>query len=234
MAGAVRVPGFVRGVGHGLNGVRMVIMTPRLWPWVLLPFVISVAAFAGIFALVVNHFGWGWALIVPVVGIFLFLPVASLIAAPFNETIAETVEQKITGREPPPFSLKRLFRDLGLGLAHEVRKLLRWMLLSAAVLALSLLVPVVGTIIGVAGGFYVAARFAAYDALDATFSRWGWSYAEKVGFVRKHRAFAMGLGAVVALLLMVPGLNAVAMPLGAAGGALAANRVAGGPGPPQG
>jgi CysZ protein len=213
---------FLRGLGHGLTGIGLVVTRRRLWPLVALPFFIAVAIFIGAFVAAMQLLGLGWALAIPVLGVFLFLPVASLVAAPFNEAIAETVETLRTGREPPPFSAGRLLADLGRAVAHESRKILRWLLLSAAVLALSLLVPVVGPIIGVAGGAYVAARFAAYDALDATLSRWGWSYERKTTFLRQRRALCLGLGAVVAALLLVPVVNAIAMPVGAAGGAVLA------------
>jgi uncharacterized protein involved in cysteine biosynthesis len=84
------------------------------------------------------------------------------------------------------------------------------------------LLPVIGPIIALVGGGYLASRFAAYDALDATFSRWGWSYARKTAFLRGRRALSLGLGSVVAGLLLVPIVNALAMPIGAAGGALLA------------
>jgi CysZ protein len=156
-----------------------------------------------------------------VVAYFAFLPLASLIAAPFNETIAESVEHLITGREPPPFSLARLLRDLGRAIVHELRKLFRYLLLALGVLLASL-IPAVGPVLGIVGGGYLAARFAAYDALDATLSRWGWPYARKTALIRSRRGACLGLGAVVAGLLVVPFVNAVAMPVGAAGGALLA------------
>jgi CysZ protein len=221
---------FLRGVRHGLAGIALVVTQPRLRPLVALPFVIALALFIGIFAAVIKLIGLAWALAVPVLGLFLFLPVASLVAAPFNEAIAETVEQLRTGREPPPFSAARLLAELGRTIVHEARKIARWLLLSAIVLALSLFVPVVGMVIGLVGGAYVAARFAAYDALDATLSRWGYGYAEKTAFFRKRRALCLGLGAVVAALLLVPVVNAMAMPLGAAGGAVLATTAV--PAPP--
>lgn len=195
------------------------LFTPGLWGYVALPFVLSLLGFAGAFALVLHYLGWGWAVAVPVLGVFLFLPIASLVASPFNEEIADAVEHRLTGVPSPPFALGRFLRDLGLGVTHGVRSFLRWLLLSAAVLAVSLLVPVVGTIVGLVGGFAIAVSFAAYDALDATLARRGWSYAQKRELMRQHRGACLGLGTVVAALLMVPIVNALALPFGAAGGA---------------
>jgi len=232
--------GFGAGFTDGLRGALTVLRTPRLWPSVLVPFVLALGVLVLLFlgavaardrlmdALPASWGGLRGAVLaasyvaMPVVGLFLFLPLASLIAAPFNEAIAEHVETAITGRVSPPFALGRFLVDLGRALAHELRKLVRWAVLSALVLLLSLLVPGIGPIIGLAGGGYVVARFAAYDALDATLSRWGWSYDRKTAFLRRHRARCLGLGGFVALLLVVPGVNALALPLGVAGGAILA------------
>jgi len=232
------VASFGSGVAHALRGARVLLGTPRLWPLVIVPFVLTLLAFVGVLAAAFALrdrwlellpssgalraiFGVLAHLALLVVAYFAFLPLASLIAAPFNETIAESVEQLVTGREPPRFSLPRLLRDLGRALVHELRKLVRYLLLALAVLLASL-IPAIGPVVGIVGGGYLAARFAAYDALDATLSRWGWTYSRKTAFIRGRRAACLGLGAVVAGLLVVPFVNAVAMPVGAAGGALLA------------
>ena len=226
---------FGRGLGHGARGARLVLANPSLWPLVLLPFVLSLIAFVAVFAAAFAMRD-RWMALLPaagalrsilgavayvalvVVGFFAYLPLATLIAAPFNESIAEAVERRLGGSEPPPFSFARFLRDLGRGIAHALRSLVRYLLLAAAVFIASFL-PVVGPVIAVLGGGYLAARFAAYDSLDATLSRWGWSYERKQQLLRRRRALCMGLGAFVAVLLVIPVLNAVALPLGAAGGA---------------
>jgi CysZ protein len=235
--------GFARGLRHGVRGVRLVLGTPKLWPLVALPFLFSLFALIGVLAAVValrdrwmallpvagalrSILGFLAHVALAVVGYFLFLPLASLIAAPFNESIAESVEELLSGRKAPSASIGRVLADLGRAVVHEIRKLLRYLLLAAAVALAALLIPVVGPVVAMVGGFYLAARFAAYDALDATLSRWGWSYDRKVGFLRGHRALCLGLGALIAGLLLVPVINALAMPLAAAGGAsLAVNEI---------
>jgi len=233
---SVRAPSdFGRGVGHGVRGARLLLGTPRMWPLVLLPFVLSLLAFAAVF-LALFALRDRWMALLPaagalrtalgvvayiallVLGFFAYLPLATLIAAPFNESIAEAVERRLGGAEPSPFSLGRFARDLGRGIVHALRSLARYLVLAAAVFAVSLL-PVVGPALALLGGGYLAARFAAYDSLDATLSRWGWSYTRKQELLRRRRALCMGLGAFVAALLAVPVVNALALSVGAAGGA---------------
>jgi uncharacterized protein involved in cysteine biosynthesis len=67
----------------------------------------------------------------------------------------------------------------------------------------------------------MTARFAAYDAYDAVWARKGWSYRAKMAFLGRQRARTTGLGAAVALLLIVPVVNLVALSIGAAGATLA-------------
>lgn len=230
---------FARGLGHGLRGAGLVLRTPKLWPLVALPFALSIVALLGVFVAMValrdrwmaflpsiavlrSVLGFLAYVALAVVGYFLFLPLASIVAAPFNEAIAESVEKLLTGKESPPSSLGRVLADLGRTIVHETRKLGRYLLLAGLLALAALLLPGIGTAIALIGGFYLAARFAAYDALDATLSRWGWSYDRKMGFLRGHRAMCLGLGTLIAGLLVVPVVNALAMPLAAAGGAMLA------------
>jgi CysZ protein len=227
---------FVAGLRHAGLGARLLITRRRLWPLVALPFLLTLVAFAGVF-LAAFALRDRWLELLPaagalravlavlahvalvVVAYFTFLPVASLIAAPFNEAIAEAVEEVLSGRRPPPFSLARLARDLARTVVHEVRKLARYLLLASALALAAVLLPGVGAVIALVGGAALAARFAAYDALDATLSRWGWSYERKVSLLRRRRALCLGLGAAVAGLLAIPVINALALPIAAAGGA---------------
>jgi CysZ protein len=221
---------FSRGFRFGVRGAALVLSRPRLWPPVIVPFVLSLAALAGVAVAVFalrEHIlpaGGVWRRIVevltfiavPVVCYFLFLPVASLIAAPFNDTIAERVEEIETGRPPRPGASSGVVRSL----LNEGRRFLRWATLALGILAVSILIPGVGSLVGLIGGGYLAARFAAWDAIDYTLGRWGYSYDEKLAWLRRHRPLCLGAGAFVALILAVPILNALAMPLAAAGGAL--------------
>jgi CysZ protein len=96
-----------------------------------------------------------------------------------------------------------------------------YLLLVLALLIVSAVIPVIGAIVAAALGAYVTASFAAYDAYDAIWARRRWRYADKVAYVKQRRWRAIGLGGVVAALMLVPGLNLVALSMGAAGATLA-------------
>jgi CysZ protein len=235
------VTSFARGANYARRGLSLVVGTPALWKLVFWPFLLSLLALGG---LIYGIASWhdetvraltpgGWIgsvigpvvrvlywLIIPFLAWFLYLPIVSILAGPFNEAIAEAVERLRLGGQGGGFSLATLIRDLGLTVVHELRKFVRWLLLALGVFLLSVLVPGVGSLIGIVGGGYLAARFAAWDALDYTLSRRAFGYADKQAFLRSRRSLCLGLGGSIAGLLLIPVLGALAMPAGAAAGAL--------------
>jgi uncharacterized protein involved in cysteine biosynthesis len=83
-------------------------------------------------------------------------------------------------------------------------------------------VPVIGPVLAILIGGYLAATSASYDCFDAVLARRLWPYRRKVEFLRSHRGRTLGLGAAVAAMMLVPVLNLVALGIGAAGATLAA------------
>jgi len=82
-------------------------------------------------------------------------------------------------------------------------------------------VPVIGTIAAMLIGWYFASRGAAYDCYDAVLARRDLSYAQKTNYLAARRSRTFGLGAVVAVLLIVPIANLFALGVGAIGATLA-------------
>jgi uncharacterized protein involved in cysteine biosynthesis len=81
--------------------------------------------------------------------------------------------------------------------------------------------PVIGTIAAVIVAAWLAAHAAAYDSYDAVLGRRLMPYRGKLAYLAHHRGRTIGLGAAVAGLLFVPGLNLIALGLGAAGATVA-------------
>jgi CysZ protein len=233
------VSDFARGLEHGLAGARLLLTRPRLWPPVIIPFAISLAVLVAvtIAALALRErilpppgtlrsiLGIATAIAVPVVAVFAFLPVASLVASPFNDLISERVEEIVTGRPVPesePSSVVGALVGVGRSLANSARTFLRWALLALGVLIASVVLPGVGSLVGLIGGGYLAARFAAWDAIDTPLARWGWSYERRLELLRRRRPLCLGAGTVVAVALAIPVVNALAMPIAAAGGTVLA------------
>ncbi len=236
-------------------GYRFLAAHPRLWGWVAAPAAVTLVLLAAaIWAvaataspLVAWATGWmpdaierwaGWLVWLVVLvalgfaALLVFVPVAGVIAGPFNELLSEAVEERLTGAPGPRFSPGAFARDALLGLLHGLRRLV--VALGGALLLVALsFVPVVGTLAAPVLGGWLAARAAAYDCYDAVLARRGLSYPAKLAFLARHRHRTLGLGATVAALLLVPGVNLIALGLGATGATLAARELESPP-PPAG
>jgi len=231
----------VRDVGRGLGVLRA---HPGLWKWVVAPAVITllliVALVAGIIHVVDPIEGWAVShlpsalahvassllttLIVVALSagaLLVFVPLAGMVAGPFNEMLSEHIEAAVTGKPPVAFSLSAFVHGLVLGILHGVRRLVGALVGLAIVVALGF-VPVIGTVAAAVVAGWFAARGTAYDCYDAVLARRAMAYGDKLAYLARYRQRTLGLGAAVAGMLLVPGLNLIALGLGAAGATVAA------------
>jgi CysZ protein len=154
-----------------------------------------------------------------------FVPIAGLVTGPFAERLSEHLEAELTGAPSAAFSLGEFLHGLALALAHGLRRLLAMVAGLVVVFAIGL-APVVGTIAAPLAAVWFAAVAAAYDCYDSVLARRMLSYRDKLGYLADHRARTLGLGAAVATMLLVPGLNLIALGLGTAGATVAAHELA--------
>ncbi len=216
---------------------------PRCWKYLIAPAVVTALLLVAM-VLGVHHVSWplvhwvtlhlphwlagiaGGVLRVLVVlalsaaALVLFVPLAGLVAGPFAERLSEHLEQALTGRPPARFDFGEFIHGLGLAIGHGLRRVFAAI---GAVVAVGLIggIPVVGTIAALVLTLWFAAHGAAYDCYDAVLGRRLASYRDKLAYLARHRGRTMGLGGVVALLLLVPGVNLFALGLGAAGATVA-------------
>lgn len=216
---------------------------PSLWKWLIAPAVISlvllVAAIVGIVHAVDPLVGWlgghlpGWLAsvagtllrllvlaLLATAGLFVFTTVAGLIAGPFCEMLSEHAEALLTGGPSPPFTLRAFAREALVGIAHAIRRLVATLLGVVLVFVVGF-VPVVGTIAAVVLGIWLVATAAAYDCYDAVLARRSMAYRDKLAYLAHYRGRTLGLGLAVAGMLLVPGLNLVALGIGAVGATVA-------------
>jgi uncharacterized protein involved in cysteine biosynthesis len=114
----------------------------------------------------------------------------------------------------------RFLGDVAIGIVHASRRVIVYVVVMLALLILGLVVPVAGPVIAAILGAIATARFASYDAYDAVWARARWRYRAKVTYLREHRWRTLGLGAVVAVFLLVPGVNIIGLSIGATGATL--------------
>ncbi len=236
-----------RGVGDVSRGFAFLNSHPRLWGWVVAPAIVTALLLAGLISLgwsllsglvvwMTGHLpdwlhdvaSWGLSILLVIglaaAALLVFVSVAGAIAGPFCELLSEAVEEQLTGKSGPPFSLPQFASDAARGLGHSLRRLTISLLGSLLLLAVSL-VPLAGTLVAVAIGGWFAARAAAYDSYDSVLSRRSLGYQAKLDFLKAHNSRSLGLGMTVAAMLLVPGLNLVALGVGAVGATLAAHEL---------
>lgn len=233
----------LRGAGDVARGGRYLLAHPRLLVYLLAPGVVTLLIVAavvwGVTALADPAFDWvearlpewlGWVesvLRVVVIGglalagFLVFVTISGLLAGPFCEMLSEAVEEQVTGRPAPGFSMAGFARGMVMGIVHAVRRLLVYLLTLVLVFVLGALIPVIGPAIAFALGAYFAGTSAAYDCFDAVHARRLWSYRQKLDFLRAHRGRTLGVGGATAGLMLVPLLNLVALGVGATGATLA-------------
>jgi CysZ protein len=193
---------------------------PRLWGWVVAPaavtLVLLVAMIIGVLrladSLVARVSSWlpdaiagvgGWVIWVIVIvalvigGLLVFVSVAGIVAGPFNELLSEAVEEQVTGKRAPGFSIGAFATSALRGIGHGIKRVVLAILAALLVFALGF-VPVVGTIAALLIGGYFTARGAAYDCYDAVLSRRDMPYDAKTAYLAANRNRTFGLGAVVA------------------------------------
>jgi len=232
-----------RGTGDVARGGGFLLAHPRLLVWVVAPAVITLLVIAGVvwgvLALADPALGWvaahlpSWLSWVSgllrvvvvgglgVLGYLVFVTVTGLLAGPFCEMLSEAVEEEVTGREAPGFSLSAFARGMVMGIVHAARRLFVYLATVILVFVLGAAIPGVGPAIAVALGAYFASTSAAYDCFDAVLSRRLWSYRRKLDFMRAHRGRTLGVGAATAGLMLVPVVNLFALGVGATGATLA-------------
>ncbi len=229
---------YLRGVNDFWWAAKLIATNPRLWKWLVAPAIIAGITIVALIGAVWTFSGqWsqtlvellpGWlAFLVPIIrgtivllGLVLayvaFFVVASIVTGPFSEFLAEDVETIQTGQSPPAFAFSTFARDLVLGISHAARRLVIYLATMLLLFVVGALLPVVGPLISLVGGIWVTIRAAAFDTVDCTLARKGMTYAAKKSFLRTWQARANGIGAVVALLMMIPVVNLIVLPIGAA------------------
>jgi CysZ protein len=232
-----------RGLSDVGRGFAFLNKHPRLWGWVIAPAAVTLVLLAAMIvavmrmadSIVIRVTSWlpdaiagvgGWVIWVIVLaalvigGLLVFVSVAGIVAGPFNELLSEAVEEQVTGKKGPPFSLGAFVSSAVRGIVHGIKRVVIAVLGALLLLTLGF-VPVIGTIAAMLLGAYFTARGAAYDCYDAVLSRRDMPYDAKTAYLAARRSRTFGLGAGVAGMLIVPLLGLVALGVGATGATLA-------------
>lgn len=239
---------FFRGVGYAFSGVWLIITRPELWPYVVVPIVVTFTLFAGgVGAFLYLTNGWApeagtapadgaqlaplaefvrnllsyglKALFLVVFGAIVYFA-ASIIATPFNDAVSGQVEELRLG----PYSAERtswsqFFADTLRSFAHSGYGFVIWLATVGVAAALNL-IPGFGTIASAILGVWVTAWFIARESMDGAQSRRRLSFAHKLRIARQHGWMFLGFGLVGASVVWIPVVNVFVVPFAIAGGTL--------------
>lgn len=178
-----------------------------------------------------GHQAWYWTalqwtariffwLVILVVVYFIFTPVSLLIAAPFNDYLAEQVERTYGFQIDDQRSIIKAVVIEALYSIYSTAKTLA--LFCAVFLALLPLnfIPVAGSLVYGVAAFTWAMWCSALEFTGYAADRRHIRFRDRWQLLRHHAAAALGFGLVTVLLLMIPFLNVLIVPVSAVGGTM--------------
>lgn len=237
-----RLREFLLGLREPFRAVRFLAGRPSLWPAAALPFFLCLALYIGAMAAGWHYLDawltetfapragawraleWIIKLLYWVASLFLsavaFVPVASLIANPFNDWLSERTERiYLDLKDDTPFSFAHFIRCLRTGLAGEIMRAATVAVLLIAAFTLNI-IPGVGQLLASAASAFITIRYVSIEYTSFSMDRRAWTWSRKREFMRRNRARTMGFGSVAFLILMTPLLNAAFIPVSAVAGTL--------------
>lgn len=234
------VGGFARGFAYPFRAGHFLISHPRLYLYVLIPFLINLVVFSLAVWIGLDFFNttvesmipvgdaWYWVVLyyflwviavlaTAVLVFFLFAIVGNLIASPFNDILSEKTEALLTGRtRSEPFDLKAFIRDSLHTLLDELLKISAF-LGGMVVLFLLFLLPAVGPVLYSVLSVLWTALFLVVEYTGYVFSRHKLVFRDQRQFIRQRKLASVGFGTGSLCLLAIPFLQFFTIPLGVIG-----------------
>jgi CysZ protein len=232
---------FFSALGYPFLGIGYFLRRPALWKYFAASFAINVLLFAVLAYLFIEHRGelvdavlphrwWGWlrgglgwllTLVVAVAALFLFTIVGNILASPFLDAMTERILRELGETLPPS---RGPLRALGRSVVNQVLKLVFFGGIQIALLLLHL-IPGVGTVLHPVLSALVAVAFLAFEYLDYPLDARRLSVPDRFAWLWRHPGEALGFGAVLFPVLLIPFFGYVFLPLAVAGASLLAHQV---------
>lgn len=234
---------FVSALSYPLRAFGLLVRTPSLWRYVVVPIGVSLllgaalyaallwAGFRGLDGLMAQLPDWATpagALIRIALLVALFIVIAYLLVrfgvilgSPWYSHLSEQIEIMRTGSAPASEveGVAGALGEIGRTLLFELRKLLLVVTCSLILLLIDL-IPGPGTVIAAAGGIALGAFVACLDFLGPSLDRRRLGLRRQIGVVVRGLPGTAGLGLVCLGLVSIPFLNLLLIPVCVAAGAL--------------
>jgi CysZ protein len=235
---------FFAGAGDVWRGLGLLLGRPSLWIWAAIPFVLNLLLFAAIYW-AAGQYAMPWLkeqffsaegsfwrealgyLVVALLWItlvlltlFLFVPIASVVAAPFNDVLSEKVERICAGAGTDlSFSNQTLLKSLWVSFKTTVSLTARTLGLLACVLPLYL-IPGIGSTLAAVAQTVITIRYLSLEYTSYSMDRRSYTYRERKAFLERNRPRTLGLGSMAFAIMLIPVANALFIPVSAIAGTL--------------
>lgn len=147
---------------------------------------------------------------------YFFSTIANWIAAPFNGLLAEQLEARLTGAEPPDTGVMEIIKDVPRIMKREWQKL-AWYLPRALLLLLLYFIPGIGQTVAPVLWFLFSAWMLAIQYCDYPFDNHKVPFSDMRRALRERKTLNMQFGTLVSLFTLVPFLNLFIMPVAVCG-----------------
>jgi len=232
---------FFSALGYPFRGIAYFLGRPALWKYFAAAFAINAVLFAILAYLFFQHRAelveailpdrwWGWlrtglgwlmTLVVAVAGLFLFTIVGNILASPFLDAMTERILRELGEALPPP---RGALRALGRSIINQLLKLVFFGAIQLALLLLHL-IPGVGTVLHPVLSTLVGVAFLGFEYLDYPLDARHLSVPARFAWLWRHPGEALGFGAVLFPVLLIPFVGYACLPLAVAGASLLAHQV---------
>lgn len=219
------------GIEYLLAGYR-IILQPGLRRFVVIPIAINFFFFMALF-LLLKHFvvmfdawflgylpawlqwlsGVVWLLFFISFSMFFvyaFVALANIVAAPFNNLLAEKVESYLTGVLPPETTMLEDLKDMPRAVWRQVGIIL-YFLPRALIFLILFFIPLIN-FMATPLWFLFSGWFMAMQFIDFPTDNHKIPMADVRVWASQHRYATLGLGVSILFAMMIPGLNLVTMP----------------------
>ncbi len=237
------------GLSLPLRAIRLIMSTPALWGWAILPALINIVLFVITFGALIFNAGrllnrlWGrpevavwyewlflglWhlsyaAMIVlsAVLAYFVVLLLAGVVGSPAQEKLSQETERALTGAVADARGPEPVWLGVVRAIATSLLTLIIYLLTMACLLTLHL-IPLVGNLAYAVLGTLVSFFFLAIEYSEGTLDRRGHLYRERLRTLRQNPDLSGSFGAGLTVLLFIPVLNLVVMPIAVVAGTMLA------------
>ena len=222
----------ISGFGYLASGIRLLVQ-PSIKRFVIMPILINILVFSSMIYVSAQQFtlfmDWilpadAWysmirpllwplfAIAAVLIGFFTFSMVANMLASPFNNLLAQRVEEHLTGQK---LSAKETELSIMNSIRNEIRKIL-YALSRAIPILILFLIPGVN-IAAPAIWFLFGAWMMTIQYADFTMANHNLLFDEQRRRLKTKKIASLGFGTAVTLMTLTPILNFFAMPSAVAG-----------------